>query len=137
MTRRMSCSMTVEAVEQKIKTETRRDPATWKDLRPGDHLVLVEKGMGLPKGAKQRVLAEVVVTENVVEPLGLIDQAGVAREGFPRWLPGDFIRFWAGSHGHGRLIGSWAVGTPVPADVYSIECRRIAWRYLDEEASDA
>lgn len=24
---------------------------TWRDLKPGDRLVLIEKGMGLPKGA--------------------------------------------------------------------------------------
>lgn len=137
MSRRMSCSMTVEAVEQRIKTETRRDPGTWRTLRAGDRLTLIEHDMGLPKGAKQRVLAEVVVTANVVEPLTLIDQAGVVREGFPRWLPSDFIRFWAGTHGHGRLIDQWPAGTLPPPEVHAIKCRRIAWRYLDEEAPDA
>ena len=134
MTRRMSCSMTVEAVVQKTKTETRRDPATWKNLRPGDHLVLVEKAMGLPKGATQRVLTEVVVTVNEVEMLGLIDDAGVAREGFPRWDGDDvddrvsFMRFWLAGHGHRAERMSLA-------EMETAVCRRIAWRYLDDEPS--
>lgn len=51
MPRRMSCSMTVDAVRDRSKTVTRRHVDTWRDLKPGDRLVLIEKGMGLPKGA--------------------------------------------------------------------------------------
>lgn len=128
MPRRLSCSMTLDAVRERRKTETRRDPDTWKDLKPGDLLVLIEKGMGLPKGAKQRVLTTVVVTENEVEPLGLIDDEGVAREGFPDMDRVDFMFFWLRSHGRRPEGMSWA-------EIESTLCRRIEWRYLDDEAA--
>ena len=48
MPRRMSCSMTVPAVRDRTKTVTRRHVDTWRDLAPGDRVVLIEKGMGLP-----------------------------------------------------------------------------------------
>lgn len=62
MARRMSCSLTIDAVRERRKTVTRRQVDTWTTLKAGDCLTLIEKGMGLPKGAKQVVLAEVEVT---------------------------------------------------------------------------
>lgn len=125
MTRRMSCSMTVPAVRSRIKTVTRRRVDTWVDLKPGDRLTLIEKGMGLKKGARQRVLDEVEIVDVRVEPLGRIaseGRAGVEVEGLDM-SPFQFIRFWAASHGY----------PPMPFhQTMEILCRRIEWRYLEE-----
>lgn len=69
--------MTIPAVRARVKTVTRRHVDTWKDLKPGDRLTLIEKGMGLPKGAKQVVLTEVEITDVRVELLGNIHDENV------------------------------------------------------------
>lgn len=121
MPRRMSCSMTIPAVENRIKTVTRRHVDTWTTLKPGDRLTLIEKGMGLPKGSRQVVLAEVEIVSVSVEPLGRIcdEPNGTVREGLPEMHAGGFLRFWAEGHGYRahRLPGA-------------ILCRRIEWKYL-------
>lgn len=125
MPRRMSCSMTVDAVLARTKTVTRRHVDTWRDLKPGARLTLIEKGMGLPKGARQVVLAEVEIVDVTVEPVGFIHmegEDGCAREGLPDMTPDEFVAFWCAGHGYGR------VGID---DAPAIECRRIEWRYLD------
>ena len=124
MPRRMSCSMTVPAVRDRSKTVTRRHKDTWKNLKPGDRLVLLEKGMGLPKGAHQVVSAEVEVTDVRVEPLCKVwdEPNAVDREGLPDMSPNRFSFWWARSHGYGDLKHA--------ADLLRIECRRIEWRYL-------
>ena len=121
----MSCSMTVDAVRDRTKTVTRRHVDTWRDLKPGDRLILIEKGMGLPKGARQVVLAEVEIVDVRVEPiLDVLDEDhATAREGLPEMAPRDFVRFWLDGHG----FRSVEVG---PAGW--VHCRRIEWRYLDE-----
>ena len=123
MTRRMSCSMTIEAVRDQTKTVTRRHPDTWKNLRPGDRLTLIEKGMGLAKGEKQVVLAEVLIVYIRIEPITLMTsdirygRQEVALEGFPGHDPEAWVAWWCQSHGV-RI-------TDLPAN-----CRRIEWRYL-------
>lgn len=101
MPRRMSCSLTIDAVRERRKTVTRRHVDTWQTLKAGDRLTLIEKGMGLPAGSKQVVLAEVEVIDVSIEPV----------IGYPT----------------ARM--SWR-------EVCAVQCRRIEWRYLDEEASD-
>lgn len=120
MPRRMSCSLTVEAVRERRKTVTRRDATTWRMLKPGDRLTLIEKGMGLPAGARQVVLAEVLITDVRVELLTeiLYEPHGVEREGFAL-TPRKFVEFWCRSHGK-------------PADDPLVACRRIEWVYLDD-----
>lgn len=127
MPRRMSCSMTVDAVRDRSKKVTRRHVNTWRDLKPGDRLILIEKGMGLPKGARQVVLTEVEIVDVRVEPITSIlaeRPDGTAREGLPNMTAWQFVRFWLDGHGyrHLRITQAWAV-----------PCRRIEWRYLDEE----
>lgn len=135
MTRRMSCSMTVEAVRDRTKTVTRRDALTWRNLKAGDRLTLVEKAMGLPKGAKQVVLAEVVVVDVRVEPLAAIADADVPREGVESGSTREqFIRFWLASHGHPQAARLCDDALELLAE--GVMCRRIEWRYLDEEATD-
>jgi hypothetical protein len=117
----MSCSMTIDAVKARAKTVTRRHVDTWKTLKPGDRLTLIEKGMGLTKGERQVVLAEVEVVSISVEPLAAIfaEDHGTAYEGLPGMSSGDFVLFWANSHGYATH--------PFPAGVW---CRRIEWRYI-------
>ena len=117
MPRRMSCSMTIEQVRSRTKTVTRRATSTWQSLEPGDSLVLIEKGMGLPKGAKQVELATVEIVSVTVEPLDAIDYVDCVREGFPHMNPDEFKAFWLKGHGHA-------------SDATGVTCRRIEWRYL-------
>lgn len=88
MSRRMSCSMTIDAVRDRTKTVTRRHVDTWTTLKPGDRLTLIEKGMGLPKDAKQVVLAEVEIVDVRVEFLRelVYEFNGCTAEGFPDYL---------------------------------------------------
>jgi hypothetical protein len=124
--------MTVDAVRERRKTVTRRHVDTWRSLKPGDRLILIEKGMGLPKGARQVVLAEVEVVEVRLEPLGLVDAAELEAEGFAGDDPGLWRVWWASGHGYGVPSGLDDVDD-VLAWVDSIEVRRIEWRYLDGE----
>ena len=114
----MSCSLTVDEVLARTKTVTRRHLATWSGLSPGDHLTLIEKGMGLAKGEKQVVLDVVEVVSSLLVPLWPITRAEVNAEGFPEMSPNEFVEFWLISHG---LDG---------ADPQQTLVRRIEWRYL-------
>lgn len=125
MTRRMSCSMTTDSVRARVKTVTRRHKATWPGLRPGNRLILIEKGMGLPKGATQVILAEVEVIDVRVEPITSIfneGEAGVLAEGVLDMSPNRFAYWWAAHHGYPNA--------KTVADLHRIWCRRIEWRYL-------
>lgn len=124
----MSCSMTVPAVRARTKTVTRRHVDTWTNLKPGDLLTLIEKGMGLPKGARQVVLAEVVIVDVRVEVLALVVLPGeLDREGLPHMVGHEFVDMWVRSHGYAHVTDG--------LDRLSLPCRRIEWRYLDEAAS--
>lgn len=120
MSRRMSCSLSVDAVKRQIKTVTRRHIDTWTTLKSGDRLTLIEKGMGLPKGARQVVLTDVVVVSNRVETLRQVTGEECEREGFAHMEPREFRRFWAKGHGY---------GTPEAALIQDLPCRRIEFRY--------
>ena len=145
----MSCSMTIDAVRERRKTVTRRHVNTWGTLRPGDRLTLIEKGMGLPLGAKQVVLAEVEITNVRVETLRNVTTAEVVAEGLwdravaesaefgdyydEDYLPVQWFRaFWAAGH-HGGSLREWMIGR-LAASLLGTECRRIEWRYLDGAA---
>ncbi|MDO8391033.1 MAG: hypothetical protein Q7V57_11130 [Actinomycetota bacterium] len=125
MTRRMSCSMTVPAVRARTKTVTRRHVDTWKNLKPGDRLTLIEKGMGLPKGARQVELADVEIVDVRVERLGMVifEKFATKHEGLPHLTGQQFMEFWSRGHGYGACT-AYAVIANYP-------CRRIEWRYLD------
>lgn len=134
MPRRMSCSMTVDAVRARRKTVTRRHVDTWRTLRPGDRLTLVEKGMGLAKWEKQVVLAEVEVVDVRVEPIRAVTPGEIAAEGFDpeEWAPIEWATWWAGHH-HYRIAIHPRSWTPVNVDDLAVvKCRRIEWRYLVE-----
>jgi hypothetical protein len=137
--------MTVDAVRDRTKTVTRRAPDTWKNLQPGDRLTLIEKGMGLPKGAHQVVLADVEIVDVTLETLRQVSSLEVRREGLWEraaaesmvWaefydvldLPVVWFRaFWAAGH-VGGSINDWAIGHRQPF-LTGLVCRRIEWRYL-------
>lgn len=126
MARRMSCALTVDAVLERRKTVTRRHVDTWRSLKPGDRLTLVEKGMGLKKGEKQRVLALVQVVDVRDEPIGRIldEPCGVEREGFPHSSGLWFAGFWLKSHGY-KVSEFGPFGS-----ILRTQCRRIEWTYL-------
>lgn len=113
----MAVSLTLSAVRDRRKTVTRRDIDSWKSLKPGHKLTLVEKGMGLPKGAKQVVVAEVEVMSVTIEPIKDVTPEEVCREGFGDMTPAEFVAFWLKSHHY-------------PVDETWRPCRRIEWRYL-------
>lgn len=131
MSRRMSCSLTIDAVRARTKTVTRRHVDTWKNLKPGDRITLIEKGMGLKKGERQVELAEVEIVDVRVEAIGFVHHCfadftcrlEVCREGLPHMTPTEFISMWLQSHGYSNRAADVRRGdTP---------CRRIEWRYLD------
>lgn len=68
MSRRMSCALTINAVKERTKTITRREATTWATTQVGDELTLVEKGMGLAAGEKQKVLTQVIVEDMPCSP---------------------------------------------------------------------
>lgn len=117
----MSVAMTIDSVRAREKTVTRRRVDTWRTLRVGDRLMLIEKGQGLPKGSKQVTIAYVVVVDVRVESLGSIHAEidGTKAEGLGHLTCSEFVAFWARGHGYRAHQH--------PAD---IDCRRIEWRYL-------
>lgn len=117
--------MTIAAVQDRSKTVTRRHIATWLTLKPGDRLTLIEKGMGLPKGARQVELATVEIVDVRIEPLRQVDFDECIREGLPHLTPREFRSFWAAGHGYQMH----------EALILDVLCRRIEWRYLDEVES--
>lgn len=119
---RMSCSITVDAVRDRTKTVTRRHVDTWRTLKPGDRLTLIEKGMGLKKGERQVVLAEAEVVDVRVEPLLTMTDGDCAAEGFPEYTADDFVSMWLESHRVPSFAGQHE------AMAYMV--RRIEWRYL-------
>lgn len=120
----MSCSLTIPSVLDRTKVVTRRHVDTWKQLKAGDLLTLVEKGQGIPAGGHQVILTGVQVVAVTVEPLEWCQYNDeVAREGFAGMDPIDFMEMWLTSH-HELLSPTWAIYSH-----YMV--RRIEWRYLD------
>lgn len=148
MSRRMSCALTINAVKERTKTITRREATTWATTQVGDELTLIEKGMGLAAGEKQKVLTQVIVEDTVVEPLLLgIIQDGTASEGFSGWDPLEFAVWWADGHGlRGRLREAGLTPARYPTfppnaergrliweTLGDVQCRKIEWSYIVED----
>lgn len=99
--RNMSFMLTTEQMRNRTKDVTRR--CGWENLKPGEYLQAVEKGMGLKKGQKAKVIGVIRVTDVRFELLGAIAEPfygrkEVAREGFPDMKPWDFVRMFIDSH---------------------------------------
>lgn len=137
----MPCSLTVEGVQSRAKTVTRRDPATWARLKPGDRLTLVKQRQGIPKGGHVERLAEVVVTSVRVETLGDLSVDDVQREAVNEHLdPLQWAEWWAHAHGWRPAYflhdGAWRSRDSTAGSVLVIPCRRIEWAYLDDDELD-
>lgn len=110
MPRNMSFAMTTPQFIDGSKDVTRR--FAWWDLKRGDILMAVEKGMGLKKGEKIKRLGLIEIISVRHEPLnemindwsyGLIE---MSREGFPFGLtdPGAFVRQMAPNGDTGAIV---------------------------------
>lgn len=93
MPRNMSFSLTTEQVKNRIKEVTRRNG--WWFLKPGDVVNAVEKAMGLKKGEKIKRICQLRIVSTRAEPLNVITDDDVEREGFPDWTRWDFIKMYA------------------------------------------
>lgn len=95
--RRISFALTTEQILNQSKTVTRR--FGWDFLKPGDQLQPIEKGMGLKKGEKQRLLGcPIEVLRVRKERIDAILSDDCALEGFPNWGPSDFVDFICSHH---------------------------------------
>ncbi len=89
MPRNMSFAMTTRQFREKTKNVTRR--FGWWNLKPGEVVEGVEKGMGLKKGERIVKLGQIVILSTRTEPLNAITQDDCIREGFPDLTPEQFV----------------------------------------------
>ena len=85
----MSFWLTTEQMRDRSKTVTRR--LGWWNLRPGDTVMAVVKGMGLKKGQKVERIHPIRIVSARPEPLNSVTPSECVREGFPELSPEDFI----------------------------------------------
>ena len=105
--RNISFALTTAQVRARTKTVTRRRGTWWaRVLKPGDLLCAVEKSQGIPKGGLVR-LGTIRVASVRTERLNLVSDPGplageygphgfdeTAREGFPGWGGGAFVKMF-------------------------------------------
>lgn len=95
--RRISFALTPDQILSQTKTVTRR--FGWNNLKPGDVLQPIRKGMGLKRGQKQELLGcPIEIVSFRKERIDEIRSDDVAREGFPHWSPCDFVDFLCSHH---------------------------------------
>tara|TARA_R110002049_G_scaffold254764_1_gene430231 strand:+ start:273 stop:620 length:348 start_codon:yes stop_codon:yes gene_type:complete len=91
--KRMSFALTKEQILDQTKTVTRRNG--WVNLKAGDLIQPIEKGMGLKKGEKQVLLGYPIEILSVIfEPLCQIDTEDLIKEGFSNMSDEDFITMY-------------------------------------------
>lgn len=95
--RRMSFALTEQQLLDGSKTVTRR--LGWAFLKAGDDLLAVRKCMGLKRGERQTVLANIRVVSVRRERLYNITRSDVAREGFPDMSPAAFVNMFCKAMG--------------------------------------
>lgn len=108
--------MTTEQFKSGTKDVTRR--LGWRNLRPGEQLMGVQKSQGLKKGEHVIRLHPIVVISAIPEPLCDIRRHGkneTRREGFPDMSPDEFIDMFLEHNGKKCLQGE---GTPVNRIVF-------------------
>jgi len=96
MPRNMSFSITTEQVRNRTKTVTRRNG--WWNLKVGDILNAVEKGMGLKKGERVKVICQIRVKSAKAEQLSYINGNEIIKEGFPEMTKAEFVEMFIKSH---------------------------------------
>jgi hypothetical protein len=103
--RNISFSITLDAFARGSKDITRR--LGWKNLKPGDHLMAVEKAQGLKKGEKVKRIGEIEIISCREEELRCIEysyyrtdtdlsyvRTEMVREGFPNLTPQEFVKMF-------------------------------------------
>ncbi len=88
----MSFALTEAQLLDGSKDVTRR--TGWENLRVGEIVIAIRKGMGLAKGEKQVVLGMIQIRSVTRERLCRITYADCRREGFPELRPIEFIDFF-------------------------------------------
>ena len=96
MPRNISFSMTTKQFLDNSKTVTRR--LGWWDLKAGDVLCAVEKGMGLKKGEKVKRLGLIMIVSVRRERLDSITAVDVSHEDYPDMRPSSFVEMFCQSH---------------------------------------
>ena len=91
MPRNISFALTIPQFIDGSKDVTRR--FGWWNVKAGDVLMAVEKGMGLKPGESIKRLGLIQVVSTRSEPLDAITPEDVTREGFPGWTPEQFVDF--------------------------------------------
>lgn len=81
--------MTIEQIRNKTKTVTRR--LAWWDLNPGEIIKAVERTRGLKKGEKINQLALIRIISIREEPLNIVNEDELIKEGFPEMTTTEFI----------------------------------------------
>jgi hypothetical protein len=89
MPRRMSFMLTIGPMQRREKTETMR--LGWKNLKPGDVVIAIEKGQGLKKGEKHSILGRIEIVSNVPARVDSVTEANCIAEGFPELSPAAFV----------------------------------------------
>lgn len=91
----MSFSLTTAAYEARTKTVTRR--MGWQNLKEGEVVMGVVKGMGLKRGEKVQRLHPfrvIKVNREVLEDIKDYPESETAREGFPDLTADEFVRMF-------------------------------------------
>jgi hypothetical protein len=98
--RNISFSLTTPQIIARTKTVTRR--TRWQNLKPGDRLQAIVKGMGLKKGEKVQRLCVIEVVQATRESLVLTTDDDARREGFPDLTGAQFVEMYCRHQGGDR-----------------------------------
>lgn len=90
--KRMSFMLTAEQMRARTKTVTRR--LGWKGLKPGTHLLAVERCQGIKPGQVVEVFGEIEVVDVRRELLSAITTRDCLREGFPGMTADQFVEMF-------------------------------------------
>jgi len=95
--RNMSFMLTTPQMYARTKDVTRR--IGWWNLKPGDVVMAVEKGMGLKKGEKVRRIYPIRILSVREEELATdLTKREIIREGFPDMDIAEFLDMFCTSH---------------------------------------
>lgn len=97
MPKRMSFMLTIGPMRRREKTETMR--LGWDDLKPGDAFIAIEKGQGLKKGEKHKVICHCVCVSNTPVRVDSVTEANCIAEGFPDLTPAEFVAMFCRNMG--------------------------------------
>lgn len=93
----MSFALTEAQLLDGSKDVTRR--LGWQNLRVGEIVIAIRKGMGLRPGEKQVVLGMIQIRAVTRERICRITLADCRREGFPDLKPIEFVHFFCQANG--------------------------------------